>query len=179
MPVVILIIVMIAVFFTGGLLVEIAFGDADYDISDFGSRIVLIVLAFGPPLIPVLILAKRFDRPNVNLSKAARVGALAGFAFSVGWFILSGIEFANGSNDSDAETISVRIIGIAERSRSRPYMLVVEDWHEPGGRSQLFWGPNYPEGWDEKGNCLHARTGPGAYGFRWIGDQKIAPCKMG
>jgi hypothetical protein len=105
----------------------------------------------------------------------AQIGILAGLLVGSGAYLALSIEEINAATAGAGRQIVAPIVEVrtAGRSGNEFYIVrvVIDD-----ELTDLFWGRDFPNGWNVQGRCLHARTDIGRLGIRWIGERSIGRC---
>lgn len=131
----------------------------------------------------LIILTKLAHRkwPTLGMTTIARsflVGSVAGLGLYLATFLIYATEQINGAWDATARDISLKVVALNEYQGKHPYRrLVVKNFSHNRSGSEIFWGGDYPVGWDDPRNCLLARTGKGTLGLRWVAEERIGPCE--
>lgn len=152
----------------------LVFGTAETDrvTANPDARLLAALLAIGPPGALALLVTK---------SKAgrwpARIGGLAGLLLGLGAYLAISIEDINAATGDAGRQIVAPILEV--RTAGRPgnefYVLRVSMSRKV---ADLFWGREFPNGASAPGQCLHAYTGVGRLGVRWIGERSIVRCSV-
>ena len=145
-------------------------GETDRVTANPNARLLTALIAMGPPGALALLITK---------SKAeqwpARIGGLVGVLFGLGAYLAFRVEDINATTGEAGVQIVAPILEVrtAGRSGNEFYILRVS---MRGKIIDLFWGRDFPKAAGVPGQCLHAHTGVGRLGVRWIGERSIVRC---